>query len=71
MLSFKQVESNHGNRDPLANEIVVGLLSFLIVWHSDIVTVIIIFLIRTQDDCTRRMQEGKHLNNIWPFLKKI
>ena len=28
MLSFKQVESNYGKRAP-ANEIVVGLLSFL------------------------------------------
>ena len=71
MLSFKQVESNHGKRDPLANGIVVGLLSFLIVWISDIVNVTIIFLIQTQNGCTRRMQEGKHLNNIWHFLKKI
>ena len=71
MLSFKQVDSNHGKRDPLANGIVVGLWSFLIVWISDIVNVIIIFLIRTQNGCTRRMQEGKHLKNIWPFLKKI
>ena len=65
MLSFKQVESNHyGKIDPLVNEFVVGLLSFLIVLISDIINVIIIFSIRTQNGCTCRMQVGKYLNNI-------
>ena len=70
MLSFKQVESNHNKRDPLANEFVVGLLIFLVVCISKIVNVFI-FSIRTQNGYTRRMQVGKHLNNVWNFLKKI
>ena len=63
MLSFKQVESNHNKRDPLANEFVVGLLIFLVVCISKIVNVFI-FSIRTQNGYTRRMQVGKHLNNV-------
>ena len=31
MLSFKQVKSSYGKKDPPANKLVVGLLSFLIV----------------------------------------
>ena len=71
MLSLKQVESNHGKREPLTNEVVVGLLSFLMVWFSDIINVIIIFSIPTQDGCTYRMQVGKYFNNIRHFLKRI
>ena len=37
MLSFKQVEST-------ANEVVVGLLSFLTAWISDIVNMLLLFI---------------------------
>ena len=42
MLSFKQDESNYGRKSP-ANEVVVRLLSFLIVWISDTVNMVLLF----------------------------
>ena len=59
-------------RETLANKVVVGLLSFLIVWISDTINMLLLFFsIQTQNECTCCMQEGKHLNNIWvTFLFK-
>ena len=42
MLSLKQVESNYGKKC-LANEVVLGLISFLIVWILDTVEMVWLF----------------------------
>ena len=42
MLSFKQVESKYDKKEP-GNEVVLGLLSFLIVWILDTVTMVLLF----------------------------
>ena len=69
MLSFKQVESNHGKRDPCKRG-----CSWIIKFSQSLnfryrKYVIMISSIRSQNGCTHHMKEGKHLNNIWHFLK--
>ena len=55
-------------RENPANEVAVGLLSFLIVWISDAVN--IFYSIQTRNSCTCHMHEERHLSNIWYFFKK-
>ena len=59
-------------RDNPGNEVAVEILSFPIVWISDIINMLLLFFEfeLKMAVCTRRMQEGKHLNNIWHFFKK-
>ena len=64
MLSFKQVESNHGKRDPCEQDcswIIKFSCCLNFRYHK---YVIIISSIQTQNGCTRGTQETKHLNNI-------
>ena len=49
------------------------IIKFLIVWISDIVNMLLLFFQLLEFKmvvATCCMQEGKHLNNIWHFLKK-
>ena len=65
-LNLNTVRENPGN------EVAVELLSLPIVWISDIINMLLSFFEfeLKMAVCTRLMQEGKHLNNIWSFFKK-
>ena len=72
MLSFKQVEFNHGKTD-FCKWCCSWIIKFLIVWILDVVNMLLLFfqfeLIMAV--ATRCMQGGEHLNNIWTFLRRV
>ena len=63
MLSFKQVESNHGKGDPYKPGC-SWIIKFSHCLNFGSRKYVIIFSIQTPNGCTCRMQEGNHLHNI-------
>ena len=63
VLSFKQVKSNHGKRDPCKRDC-SWIIKFSCLNFRYRKYVIIISSIQTQNGCTHLTQQVKHLNNI-------
>ena len=74
MLSFKQDEFNYGRKSP-ANEVVVGLLSFLIVivWIPDTANMVLLFFqfeLKMAVHAARTKKKMYEVINFWYFFNK-